>query len=205
VPPRNPAALAQACIQLLRDDKLRQTMGAAARARAVEHFTVDRAISAFDEMYTLLGGVPAAAGVADAALETAAGAGPQADVPAAEARTATQPNRWIVLPPEEECTVVMPRTELSVKAAARPPVRPPVRPEEEITQVVPVFGGGLAGADPDSTVILPRQRRGWIDPADEDRTVIMPRQIREYGAPPETAAPQAPAGPSADELTEAAR
>jgi glycosyltransferase involved in cell wall biosynthesis len=213
VPPRNPAALAHACIELLRDDKLRQTMGAAARARAVEHFTVDRAISAFDEMYTLLGGVPAAAGAADAALETVAGAGPQADVPAAEAGTATQPNRWIALPPEEECTVVMPRTELSVKAAARSPVRPddrpsarpPVRPDEEITQVVPVFGGGLAGADPDSTVILPRQRLGWMDPADEDRTVIMPRQIREYGAPPETAAPQAPAEPPADELTEAAR
>ena len=205
VPPRNPAALAQACIQLLRDDKLRQTMGAAARARAVEHFTVDRAVSAFDEMYTLLGGVPAAAGTADAAPEAAAGTGPQADVPAAEAGIATQPNRWIALPPEEECTVVMPRTELSVKVAAGPSARPPVRPEEEITQVVPVFGGGLPGTDPDSTVILPRQRRGWVDPADEDRTVIMPRQIREYGAAPETAAPQAPAGPPADELTEATR
>ena len=52
VPPRNPAALARACLRLLRDDTLRQTMGAAARARAMEHFTVDRAIGAFDEMYT---------------------------------------------------------------------------------------------------------------------------------------------------------
>ena len=73
VPPRNPAALARACLRLLRDDKLRRTMGAAARARAVEHFTVDRAISAFDELYTLLGGSPAAA--AEAAGEVTAGPG----------------------------------------------------------------------------------------------------------------------------------
>ena len=55
VPPRDPAALAEACLRLLRDDTLRQAMGAAARARAMEHFTVDRAIGAFDEMYTALG------------------------------------------------------------------------------------------------------------------------------------------------------
>jgi glycosyltransferase involved in cell wall biosynthesis len=55
VPPRSPAALADACLRLLRDDALRQTMGAAARARAVAHFTVDRAIGAFDEIYTALG------------------------------------------------------------------------------------------------------------------------------------------------------
>ena len=45
----------QACLRLLRDDTLRQTMGAAARSRVMEHFTVDRAIGAFDEMYTALG------------------------------------------------------------------------------------------------------------------------------------------------------
>ena len=55
VPPRSPAALADACVRLLRDDGLRRTLGAAARARAVEHFTVDRAVSAFDELYQLLG------------------------------------------------------------------------------------------------------------------------------------------------------
>jgi len=58
VPPRNPAALADACLKLLRDDGMRRKMGAAARARAIEHFTVDRAISAFDEMYTKLGSRP---------------------------------------------------------------------------------------------------------------------------------------------------
>ena len=201
VPPRNPAALARACLQLLRDDKLRQTMGTAARARAVEHFTVDRAISAFDELYTLLGGGPATA--ADAADEVTAGTGPHPAVRAAGA--VTLPNRWIALPPEEECTVVMPRTELRAKAVAGPPAPAVAGPDQEITQIVPVFGGGPPGPDPDSTVILPRLRRDWADPADEDLTLIVPRQARAYGAPAEAAAPAEPAGPPADELTEVTR
>ena len=53
VPPRNPAALAAACLTLLRDDDKRAALGAAARERALEHFTVDRAVTAFDEIYTL--------------------------------------------------------------------------------------------------------------------------------------------------------
>lgn len=56
VPPRNPAVLANACLRLLRDAGLRKTIGDAARLRAVEHFTVDRAVSAFDEIYSSLGG-----------------------------------------------------------------------------------------------------------------------------------------------------
>ncbi len=55
VPPRDPAALADACLRLLGDAALRQALGAAARRRALEHFTVDRAVSAFDELYTLFG------------------------------------------------------------------------------------------------------------------------------------------------------
>ncbi len=55
VPPRNAEALAQACLTLLRDPGLRQRLGAAARLRALEFFTVDRAISAYDEIYTFLG------------------------------------------------------------------------------------------------------------------------------------------------------
>jgi glycosyltransferase involved in cell wall biosynthesis len=78
VPPRSPAALADACLRLLRDDSLRRTMGAAARARAVEHFTVDRAISAFDEMYTLLGsGSHEVATAAPDAIPNAVTAAPQ--------------------------------------------------------------------------------------------------------------------------------
>jgi polysaccharide biosynthesis protein PelF len=55
VPPRNPAALARACLTLLRDADLRQRLGSAARLRALEYFTVDRAVSAFDEIYMFLG------------------------------------------------------------------------------------------------------------------------------------------------------
>jgi polysaccharide biosynthesis protein PelF len=55
VPPRDPAALAAACLTLLRDADLRKSLGATARRRALEHFTVDRAVSAFDEIYTLIG------------------------------------------------------------------------------------------------------------------------------------------------------
>ncbi len=55
VPPRSPEPMARACLTLLRDDALRQGLGAAARARALELFTVDRAVSTFDEIYSFLG------------------------------------------------------------------------------------------------------------------------------------------------------
>jgi polysaccharide biosynthesis protein PelF len=56
---RNPEALAQSCLALLQDPGLRRRLGAAARMRALEYFTVDRAISAFDEIYTFVGtGIP---------------------------------------------------------------------------------------------------------------------------------------------------
>lgn len=52
VAPRDPAAMAQACLTLLRDPALRRRLGAAARCRALESFTVDRAIGTFGEIYT---------------------------------------------------------------------------------------------------------------------------------------------------------
>ena len=55
VPPRDPARLAEACLILLRDAELRRRLGSKARHRALEYFTVDRAISAFDEIYMFLG------------------------------------------------------------------------------------------------------------------------------------------------------
>ena len=55
VPPRSPAQMAKAFLTLLRDDGLRHRLGAAARTRALEHFTVDGAISAFDEIYSFIG------------------------------------------------------------------------------------------------------------------------------------------------------
>jgi polysaccharide biosynthesis protein PelF len=52
VPAGSPDDLARACLTLLRDRPLRERLGAAARTRALELFTVDRSIRAFDEIYT---------------------------------------------------------------------------------------------------------------------------------------------------------
>ncbi|WP_328873704.1 DUF3492 domain-containing protein [Streptomyces sp. NBC_00287] len=51
VPPRNPRALAEACVALLRDPERRERLGAAARARALELFTVEQNIRAFHGIY----------------------------------------------------------------------------------------------------------------------------------------------------------
>jgi len=111
VPPRNPAALADACLRLLRDDSLRRTLGAAARARALENFTVDRTISAFDELYTLLGSgsrEPAAAGpeVAPDAVASRAEGTPQ---PADEGITQVRPASGAGASADSEQTLILPR------------------------------------------------------------------------------------------------
>ncbi|MEV1062455.1 DUF3492 domain-containing protein [Streptomyces sp. NPDC050263] len=51
VPPRNPRALAEACVALLRDPERRARLGAAARARALELFTVEQNVAAFHDIY----------------------------------------------------------------------------------------------------------------------------------------------------------
>ncbi|WP_107416751.1 MULTISPECIES: DUF3492 domain-containing protein, partial [unclassified Streptomyces] len=51
VPPRNPRAFAGACLALLRDPERRQRLGAAARARALELFTVEQNLAAFHALY----------------------------------------------------------------------------------------------------------------------------------------------------------
>jgi glycosyltransferase involved in cell wall biosynthesis len=51
VPPRNRRALAAACVALLRDPERRARLGAAARARALELFTVEQNITAFRGIY----------------------------------------------------------------------------------------------------------------------------------------------------------
>ncbi|AWW37716.1 MULTISPECIES: DUF3492 domain-containing protein [Streptomyces] len=51
VPPRNPHALAEACVALLRDPERRERLGAAARARALELFTVEQNVAAFHGIY----------------------------------------------------------------------------------------------------------------------------------------------------------
>lgn len=54
VPPRNPRALAEACTALLEDPERAQRLGAAARARALELFTVEQNVGAFGESYLRL-------------------------------------------------------------------------------------------------------------------------------------------------------
>ncbi|WP_421110599.1 DUF3492 domain-containing protein [Streptomyces sp. NEAU-S77] len=51
VPPRNPRALADACLALLRDPERRARLGAAARARALELFTAEQNVVAFRGIY----------------------------------------------------------------------------------------------------------------------------------------------------------
>ncbi|MEU8984348.1 DUF3492 domain-containing protein [Streptomyces sp. NPDC048309] len=51
VPPRNPRALAEACVALLRDPERRERLGAASRARALELFTVEQNVAAFHGIY----------------------------------------------------------------------------------------------------------------------------------------------------------
>ena len=55
VPPRDPAALARACLRLLRDPAARAALGAAARRRALEHFTAEASMTAFSEIYAQVG------------------------------------------------------------------------------------------------------------------------------------------------------
>jgi hypothetical protein len=54
VPPRRPAELAQACLTLLTDHERRRALGKAARERALELFTIGRAVDIFDEIYNSL-------------------------------------------------------------------------------------------------------------------------------------------------------
>ena len=51
VPPREPAALAEAIIELLRDDARRAAMSAASRVRYAEHFTVERMVAGTAAVY----------------------------------------------------------------------------------------------------------------------------------------------------------
>ena len=65
VPPRDAGCLAQACLLLLEDEALRRRLGAEARERALGSFTLDQAVTAYDEMYAFLSqgrAVPTAVG-----------------------------------------------------------------------------------------------------------------------------------------------
>ncbi|MFD9905470.1 glycosyltransferase [Streptomyces sp. NPDC059063] len=88
VPPRNPRALADACVALLRDPERRARLGAAARARALELFTVEQNTAAFHGIYLeIVSHCP----VRREALDEAGG-----PVPFAHPAEAHVPGRWAV-------------------------------------------------------------------------------------------------------------
>lgn len=66
VPPRNSAALAEACIRLLRDDELRRSLAVEARRRVHEHFTLDHSLTAYSRLYDRVTGALSRPGAAPA-------------------------------------------------------------------------------------------------------------------------------------------
>jgi glycosyltransferase involved in cell wall biosynthesis len=92
VPPRSPEPMAEACLALLRDPGLRHRLGAAARNRALENFTLDAAISTFDEIYSFLGrGRPLPVAGARPGVHAGYSVAPTAS-PGAAAEARSQPN-----------------------------------------------------------------------------------------------------------------
>ncbi|ATL85357.1 transferase [Streptomyces malaysiensis subsp. malaysiensis] len=86
VPPRNPRALADACLALLSDAERCARLGAAARARALELFTVEQNVAAFRGIYLeLMSHCPVRR------EEVGAGGGP---LPFARPAEAHVPGRW---------------------------------------------------------------------------------------------------------------
>ena len=71
VPPADPEAMAAACVRLLRDDVLRHRLGAAARSRSLELFTVDRAVDSFRVIYADLAAGARRAGTEPAGMRPA--------------------------------------------------------------------------------------------------------------------------------------
>lgn len=65
VPPQRPAEMADALITLLDDPDTRARMGAAALARAREHFTADRMVDETLAVYARVAGTPRATGTGD--------------------------------------------------------------------------------------------------------------------------------------------
>ncbi|MGW7354853.1 DUF3492 domain-containing protein [Streptomyces sp. NPDC054784] len=91
VPQRDPRALAEACVALLRDPARRARLGAAARARALELFTAEQNIEAFRAIYLeLMSHCPVRRDTADATGED----GTRHPLPFARPAESHLPGRW---------------------------------------------------------------------------------------------------------------
>ncbi|OKJ94600.1 glycosyl transferase [Streptomyces sp. CB03234] len=86
VPPRDPAAMAAAALELLGDPVRRRATGEAARLRVIEQFTLRRTIDTFHSLYLDLSALPRRAGTGG---PRPTGTG---DAPALSARAATRPH-----------------------------------------------------------------------------------------------------------------
>ena len=61
IPPKNPRAIGEAALRLAREPELRTRLGAAARSRVEQEFSIDRCVVAHAELYEqLLAKVPQA-------------------------------------------------------------------------------------------------------------------------------------------------
>nr|WP_237331539.1 DUF3492 domain-containing protein [Streptomyces mexicanus] len=131
VPPRNPRALAEACMTLLRDPERRARLGAAARARALELFTVEQNIEAFHGMYLdIVARCPVRRVLLDAA---------GAPLPFAAPAEAQVPGHWTgpaaraasavpAAAPAPPAAAAAPAVPTAPAAPAAPPGRAPPRP-----------------------------------------------------------------------------
>ncbi|MFI6082619.1 DUF3492 domain-containing protein [Streptomyces sp. NPDC051217] len=128
VPPRNPRALADACVALLRDPERRERLGAAARARALELFTVEQNLAAFRGIYLeLISHTPVRrpAETVDAHGEPLPFANPaEAYVPghwtAGQARTVPMPAPQPMAPPVTTTPPFLPASSPVAARASRP-------------------------------------------------------------------------------------
>lgn len=157
VPPRDPRALADACVALLRDPERRERLGAAARARALELFTVEQNLAAFRAIYLeLISHAPVRrpAESVDAHGEPLPFADPaEAYVPGhwstGRARTVVPvPSPVPMVPP-----VSMPRP-LSVTALPPVTAPPPVSPSPPVTVVPLSLSAATRTSRPTEAVVV---------------------------------------------------
>jgi polysaccharide biosynthesis protein PelF len=66
VPPRDPSAVASACIQLLSDSAQRRAMGLAAHRRILSQFTVEQCLALYSDLYREITSLPVSASVVKA-------------------------------------------------------------------------------------------------------------------------------------------